>query len=63
MNCSLCEKKITNYNATFNHLIIDTSHAVDICSDCVDKFVKWQGKNYSILFPTNALKKRFGVAK
>jgi hypothetical protein len=60
MKCSLCEKSINNYNPTFNHLTIDEKHAVDICPDCLDKLVKWQSGIYATLFPTKALKKRFG---
>ena len=52
-------KTIEKYNADFNHLIIDEHHAVDICSDCADKLVKWQGKKYSVLFPTKYMKKRY----
>ena len=29
--CTLCEKKIANYNPEFNHLEIDNAHSVDIC--------------------------------
>ena len=59
MKCELCKKEISKYNTTFNHLVIDESQAVDICQECIDKFIKWQGKIISVLFPTNALKKRF----
>jgi hypothetical protein len=60
IKCHLCEKSITNYNPTFHHLLIDEPHGVDICPECVDKFVKWQTKIYATLFPTRALKKRVG---
>ena len=63
MDCTLCKKPIEKYNLSFNHLVIDKSSSVDICQDCIDKFFKWQGELYTKLFPTNAMKKRFGKNK
>jgi hypothetical protein len=60
MNCNLCKKPIDKYNSNFNHLEIDKSHSVDICSACIDKFGKWQQGIYARLFPTAAVKKRYG---
>lgn len=60
MNCTLCNKPIQNYNQAFNHLKIDESHEADICQECIDKFGKWQQSIYARLFPTTAVKKRFG---
>jgi hypothetical protein len=60
MKCSLCEKAIIDYTAELNHLVIDETHAVDVCPGCIDKFIKWQGKIMAVLFPTKALKKRYG---
>jgi hypothetical protein len=60
MNCHLCEKPIRDYNSAYHHLVIDEQHAVDICPECLEKIGKWQGKIYAALFPTRALKKRFG---
>jgi len=60
MNCTLCEKPIRNYDAAYNHLEIDETHAADICRECIDKFFKWQQGIYARLFPTSAVKKRFG---
>lgn len=60
MNCNLCKKPISNYDAIYNHLEIDETHAADICAECVDKFLKWQQGKYARLFPTSAMKKRFG---
>jgi hypothetical protein len=60
MKCNLCEKPINDYNSDLNHLTIDEKHSVKICLECIDKFTKWQGKIYSMLFPTKALKRRFG---
>jgi hypothetical protein len=62
MKCSLCEKAIIDYNAGFHHLVIDDTHSVDICPECIDKLMKWQGKILASLFPTKALKKRYGKA-
>ena len=33
---------------------------VDICQDRIEKFIKWQGSIFAKLFPTKAMKKRFG---
>lgn len=63
MICTLCKKTIENYNSEFNKMQIDETHAVDICQDCIDKFVAWQGRKYAKLFPTTALKKRFAEKK
>lgn len=63
MDCALCKKPIENYNEALNHLIIDDSCAVDICQNCIDKFFKWQRGVYARLFPTNAMKKRYGNKK
>jgi len=60
MKCKLCEQEIPDYNTALNHLVIDEYHEVDICQACVDAFVKWQGKIFATLFPTKALKKRYG---
>nr|MDO8083599.1 hypothetical protein [Candidatus Sigynarchaeum springense]MDO8115986.1 hypothetical protein [Candidatus Sigynarchaeota archaeon] len=60
MKCSLCEKEIADYSAGFNHLVIDEQHSADICSCCIEKFVKWQGKKLAVLFTTKAMKKRYG---
>lgn len=59
MKCVLCEKEIKDYNSSFNHLVIDENRSVDICQECITKFVKWQGKMLAVLFPTRALKKRY----
>jgi len=58
IRCHLCNQDIKNYNLTFHHFKIDDLHSVDICSDCSDKFVKWQSNIITNLFPTSALKKR-----
>jgi hypothetical protein len=59
MKCNLCDQPIKDYNPAFHHLKIDDSHAVDICPECTDKFVRWQGSIIKDLFPTKALKKRY----
>jgi len=63
MKCTLCENPIENYSAEFHHFVVDDKHSADICSKCIDKFFKWQGKKYAVLFPTNAMKKKFGGKK
>ena len=60
MKCTLCKKEIKNYNPEFNLLMIDESVSAEICADCINKFVKWQQKLFAQLFPTTAMKKRFG---
>ena len=63
MKCTLCDQSIKNYSPVFHHLLIDDSHSVDICSECIDKFTKWQGSIIKDLFPTKALKKRYNGDK
>jgi len=58
MRCNLCENSIKDYNSSFNQLQINELHSVDICQECIDKFVKWQQNNYAQLFPTKTAKKR-----
>ncbi len=60
INCYLCEKPIANYTSPSHHLRIDEHHEFYICSECIDKFVKWQRGILAKLFPTKAAKKRFG---
>ena len=60
MDCSLCRKPIKRYNPELNRLRIDDSLSVDICSECIDKFLRWQQCVFARLFPTKALKKRYG---
>jgi ribosome-binding protein aMBF1 (putative translation factor) len=58
MKCKLCDEEIKNYDSSFHNVQIDDK-SVDICSDCMDAIVKWQGQIYSKLYPTKTLKKRF----
>jgi len=60
MDCTLCRKPIKGYNPDFNHLKIDESNALEICPECMEKFIKWQQGIYAKLFPTKAAKKRLG---
>ena len=60
MHCSLCKKPILNYHPALNNIKIDESTAADICSECIDKFLKWQQSIFAKLFPTKAAKKRYG---
>lgn len=61
MKCTICNEEIQKYNLDFNNLKIDEFKSVDICQDCIDKFVKWQQKLFVKIYPTSALKKRFGI--
>jgi len=58
MNCKLCNEEIKNYSPSFHHLKLEEYNSVDICSDCSDKFLKWQTSVIANLFPTKVLKKR-----
>jgi hypothetical protein len=60
MDCALCKKPILDYHPELNHLEIDGSHSAEICSECVDRFLKWQQTIGAKLFPTKAAKKRYG---
>lgn len=59
MKCKLCHEEIINYSSTFNHLIINESTSIDICNNCIDKFVKWQQAIFARLYPTPAMKKLY----
>jgi hypothetical protein len=60
MNCKLCDRPIGKYDPAFHRLEIDEAHAADFCPDCIEKFVKWQRGIFARLFPTAAVKKRYG---
>ena len=59
MKCALCNKPIKKYNSQFNNLKIDETHTTDICSECIDKFLKWQRSILATLFPTKIAKKMY----
>lgn len=59
MKCHLCNKIIKEYNPVFHNFKINDSCSVNICLECTDKFIKWQGSICANLFPTKTLKKRF----
>jgi hypothetical protein len=59
MDCALCKKPIKNYHPKYNSLEIDESSSVDICQECVDRFLKWQQGVFADQFPTKAAKKRY----
>ncbi len=60
MDCALCGKPIREYDHSLNHLEIDKDHSADLCPDCIKLFMKWQGEMCARLFPTSAMKKRYG---
>ena len=61
MNCALCGRAIPNYDPEFHRLkMLDDAHALDICPACIERFEQWRGETYAKLFPTKAMKKRFG---
>ncbi|HLE06789.1 MAG TPA: hypothetical protein VI790_05515 [Candidatus Nanoarchaeia archaeon] len=57
VKCVLCNKTIDNYSSDFNHLVISESRSVDVCKDCIDKFVNWRRVILCKLFPTKAGKR------
>jgi len=59
MECKLCERPIQKYNTDFNQLRIGESHTVDICQQCIDKFMKWRKEVHARLFPTKTMKKLY----
>ena len=60
MNCKLCDRPIDKYDPAFHRLEIDEAHAADFCPDCIEKFVTWQRGIFARLFPTTAVKKKYG---
>ncbi len=63
MNCTLCKKSILDYHPDLNHLKINESCEIDICSECINVFMKWQQEKIAKLFPTKAIKKRYEKSK
>ncbi len=57
MRCALCEQAIAEYSKQFNHLIIDTTHEVDVCRSCIHKVMKWQQQEFATLFPSTRAKR------
>ena len=57
LKCALCNEEIENYRKHFNNFDIDETRSVAICSECIQKFLMWQQKNYAALFPTKTAKK------
>jgi len=41
---------VQNYQPALHHLTINESKGVDICQDCTDTFIKWQGSIFAKLF-------------
>jgi hypothetical protein len=60
MKCALCNETIDKYSPTFNHLQIDEQRDVNICRECIDKFMRWQQNKLARLFPTRTLKMMYG---
>lgn len=59
MKCNLCNKDIKKFNLELNQFEVDHDKVINVCQDCVDKFLKWQQKVFAKLFPTALMKKRF----
>ena len=55
----LCNNQINNYSPEFNQLEINESINVQICQSCINKFVNWQQRKLTKLFPTKRAKKLF----
>ncbi len=60
--CALCGKAILDYYPGFNRLDLEEG-SVDLCQDCIGRFLEWQQRNLARLFPTRAAKRRFGREK
>jgi len=56
MQCALCKQEIEKYNQALNHLKLDETNSVDICTECSDRFLKWQREVFAKMFPTTAAK-------
>ena len=59
MYCVICKHEIKHYSQEFNQLTINEQINVEICQDCIDKFIKWQQRKFAKLLPTKALKKMY----
>jgi len=59
MKCKICEEEIIGYNKTLNSLNINKEKKVEICQECIDKFLKWQQIIFAKLFPTKIIKRRY----
>ncbi len=60
MDCALCNEPIKDFHEKLNRLKIDDKRSVDICQECIEKFLKWQQEVFTELFPTKAAKKWLG---
>ncbi len=60
MICALCRNQMKDYSPVLNRFEIDESHYAVICTDCIDKFLRWQRETMAKLFPTKAAKKMHG---
>jgi hypothetical protein len=57
--CALCKRPIGKFSPILNRFDLD-GRPIDLCQSCIDKFLKWQQGIFARLYPTNALKKKFG---
>ena len=60
MRCVLCNRPIEHYDPGMHELRIDEHRTVAVCDDCTRKFIHWHGEKLARLFPTRAMKKRYG---
>jgi hypothetical protein len=60
MNCKLCDRPIVGYDPAFHRLVLEEARAAAVCPDCIEKFLKWQRGVFARLFPTTAVKRRYG---
>jgi hypothetical protein len=59
MDCVLCGNEIVDHHPQLNTFRIDEGTEVEVCNDCIHKFLLWQGERFSKLFPTRAAKRRY----
>lgn len=57
MQCLFCQQPIPNFDARIHELALGEGRTVTLCSDCIQKFLKWQQGLFATFFPTKAAKK------
>lgn len=60
--CALCGKEIAKYSEEINRLDLAGKKYANLCSDCVDIFLKWQQERFARMFPTAFAKRMFPSA-
>lgn len=58
--CALCRRPIADHRPDVHGLRLPAGRVVDLCEECVRAVVTWQGERLARLFPTRAMKRRYG---